>query len=118
MVWIATLALLLLAPSASAQDWPHWGNDSGGMRYAELEQITPENVDELEVLWTWRHGDVSDGSPPFQSTSAYQLTPILVDGTLYGCTPFNRVFALDPLTGNQRWIFDPKIDPESTLNRL
>ena len=51
MFRIVTLALWLLASSASAQhDWPHWGNDSGGMRYAELEQITPENVDELEVL--------------------------------------------------------------------
>ncbi len=109
---LAWLAAFLLASSAAAQDadWPHWGNDAGGMRYSPLEQITPANVGDLEVLWTWRHGDVSDGSPPFGTTSAFQLTPLLVDGTLYGCTPFNRVFALDPLTGEERWIFDPEID--------
>jgi putative YphP/YqiW family bacilliredoxin len=26
------------------------------------------------------------------------------------CTPFNRVIALDPATGEQRWSFDPQID--------
>ncbi len=103
---------LLYSTAATAQQagWPHWGGDAGGMRYSELDQITPENVDDLEVLWTWNHGDVSDGSAPFKTTSAFQLTPLLVDGTLYGCTPFSRVFALDPLTGEERWIFDPKID--------
>ncbi len=113
MQWIALLTLLLLAPSVWAQEdvaWTHWGGDAGGMRYSELDQITPQNVDRLEVLWTWRHGDVSDGSRPFRTTSSFQLTPLLVDGTLYGCTPFNRVFALDPLTGEERWIFDPEID--------
>lgn len=111
--WIALFALLHLTPDSVAQQqgtWPHWGGDAGGMRYAELDQITPQNVDQLEELWSWRHGDVSDGSPPFKSTTAFQLTPLLVGDTLYGCTPFNRVFALDPLTGEQRWIFDPEID--------
>ena len=78
------LALLLLAPGVQAQQdvaWAHWGGDSGGMRYSELEQITPQNVDRLEVLWTWRHGDMSDGSPPFETTSAFQLTPLLVEDT-------------------------------------
>jgi quinoprotein glucose dehydrogenase len=30
---------------------------------------------------------------------------------LYLTTPFNRVIALDPETGNQRWAYDPKVDP-------
>ena len=112
MRWIALMVLLPLATDASAQDvaWPHWGGDPGGMRYAELDQITPQNVDQLEELWIWRHGDVSDETPPFRTTSAFELTPLLVEGALYGCTPFNRVFALDPLTGEERWIFDPEID--------
>jgi quinoprotein glucose dehydrogenase len=33
-----------------------------------------------------------------------------VDGTLYLCTPFNRVIALDPERGRERWKFDPQID--------
>ena len=106
-------SLLLVSTGSTAQDdtsWEHWGGDAGGMSYTELEQITPENVDQLEELWTWNHGDIADGSPPFKSTSAFQLTPLLIDDTLYGCTPFNRVFALDPLTGKERWVFDPQVD--------
>jgi quinoprotein glucose dehydrogenase len=32
----------------------------------------------------------------------------MVDGALYLTTPFNRVIALDPETGKQRWAHDPK----------
>jgi glucose dehydrogenase len=42
--------------------------------------------------------------------SGFETTPIMVDGTLFLTTPFNRVIALDPETGKQRWAFDPKID--------
>jgi quinoprotein glucose dehydrogenase len=34
----------------------------------------------------------------------------MVDGMLYLSTPFNRVIALDPQTGTERWTFDPKLD--------
>ena len=33
----------------------------------------------------------------------------MVDGTLYLTTPFNRVIALDPETGAQKWACDPRI---------
>ena len=39
--------------------------------------------------------------------SSFQATPIVVEDTLYYCTPFNRVFALDPQTGAEIWMFDP-----------
>src|SRR5205823_4947179 len=35
--------------------------------------------------------------------------PIMVAGTLYLVSPFGRVFALDPQTGKQRWVYDPKV---------
>jgi quinoprotein glucose dehydrogenase len=63
----------------------------------------------LKVAWTYRTGDVSNGTQA-RATSAFQATPILVEGTLYVCSPFNRVIALDPETGAERWTFDPKID--------
>ncbi len=109
------IVILLLMPSSAAAEgadteWPSYGGDPGGQRFASPAEITPFNVDRLEIAWTHRHGDVSDGEPPFQETSAFEATPILVDGTLYYCTPFNRVIALDPVTGEQRWAFDPGID--------
>src|SRR5262245_33610008 len=92
-------------------EWPSWGNDPGGMRYSPLKQITPENVSRLKVAWTYRTGDRSDGkNPDIPSATAFEATPILVYCRLIFCTPFNRVIALDPLTGPSQWIFDPKIN--------
>jgi quinoprotein glucose dehydrogenase len=90
-------------------EWPTYGNDPGGMRYSLLSQINRENVSKLKVAWTFHTGDISDGSRD-RKRSGFEATPILVDGTLYFTTPFNRVIALDPETGRQRWAYDPRID--------
>lgn len=92
-------------------EWPSYGNDRGGMRFARLTQITPANVSRLKVAWIFRSGDHSDGTDRDNpSATAFEATPILVNRRLVFCTPFNRVIALDPLTGTQLWAFDPKID--------
>lgn len=96
--------------SGPVADWIDYGNDRGGTRYSPLTQIDKSNVKHLEVAWTFNTGDVSDGSTKENpSTTAFEGTPLLVDGTLYVPTPFNRIFALDPETGEQRWVYDPKI---------
>jgi quinoprotein glucose dehydrogenase len=92
--------------SSSTDDWPYYGHDAGGMRYSPLTQINRENVGTLKVAWTFHVGDISDGSGG-KKRSGLETTPILVDGTLYLTTGFNRVFALDPETGKQRWVYDP-----------
>ncbi len=33
-----------------------------------------------------------------------------MDQTLHLCSPFNRVIALEPETGEERWAYDPGID--------
>jgi quinoprotein glucose dehydrogenase len=94
---------------SSGAEWPNYGNDPGGMRYSALTQINRDNVSKLRVAWIFHTGDVSDGSGD-RKRSGFEATPILVDGTLYFTTPFNRVIALDPETGKQRWAYDPEID--------
>ena len=79
------------------------------MRYSPLAQINRENVATLKVAWTFHVGDISDGSGG-KKRSGLETTPILVDGTLYLTSGFNRVFALDPETGKQRWVYDPMIE--------
>jgi quinoprotein glucose dehydrogenase len=99
-----------LAGSAYSQsEWTHYGGDAGGSRYSAAKQITRENVSRLQVAWTYRTGDVSGGTDG-ASKSKFETTPILFNGTLYISTPFNRVIALDPASGRERWAFDPKID--------
>ena len=99
--------------------WPVYGGDIGGRRHSPLDQITPENVDELEVAWTYNTGDIiktggfdaagHGGSP---ASTTFQNTPILVGDALYLCTPFNKVIALDAETGEERWKFDPEVSLE------
>lgn len=115
--------LLLLCMSAWSEEptigWPSYGSDPGGGHFSRAQQITRTNVHRLERAWTHRSGDFRTGivrgvegfdDGQGSSASAFIGTPILVNDTLYYCTPFNRVFALDPLTGAERWVFDPKVD--------
>ena len=94
---------------APGEGWPSYGGDPGGIRYSRARQITRENVARLSQAWEYRTGDVSDGKGAISATS-FQATPILFEDTLYLCSPFNRVIALDPRTGTPRWTFDPKVE--------
>ena len=93
----------------SDSDWPAYGRDPGGSRYSPLTQINRDDVKNLKVAWSYRTG-AADVKGRSAHNAAFEATPILVDGTLYLSTPFNRVIALDPLKGTERWSFDPKVD--------
>ena len=102
-----SISLLLtahaLASAAAAQtsaDWPTSGGEAGGGQYSALDQVNADNVNRLELAWTHNSGDMA----------WLQVTPIHANNTLYYCTPMNRVIALDPVTGAERWRFDPHED--------
>ena len=109
---LATVCLALPVLSGEA-GWPHYGGDQGGMHYSSASQINRQNADELDVAWVFRSGDMERHGKEMEKTST-QATPILLPSaageSLVYCTPFNRVIALDPGTGAQRWEFDPQID--------
>ncbi len=109
------ISVFSIASLLAAQEWRHYGGDAGGMKYSPLKQITPANVSKLKVAWEFHTGDVSDGKT-LPVRSAFEATPLAVDGVLYLTTPFNRLIALDPETGKQLWAFDPKIDRERPFN--
>ncbi len=105
----ASLAQPSSSLSRSVDDWSYYGHDAGGTRYSPLAQINRKNVTTLKVAWTFHVGDISDGRG-HQKRSGLETTPILIDGMLYLTTAFNRVFALDPETGKQRWVYDPMVE--------
>ncbi len=96
--------LCLLAAAAGASDWPSFGNDPGGSQYSPLDQLDRRNVRKLKPAWEHRSGDLIE-KRGLEGTS-YEVTPIVVNGRLYYCTPLNKVFALDPATGEELWRFD------------
>jgi len=94
------------APAATPDtEWPTYGNDPGGRRYAEVDDLTPANVGGLEIVWTYRTGDLGEGFPSSERM-AYEATPILDDGVLYVSTPYGQVHALDAGTGERVWQYD------------
>jgi quinoprotein glucose dehydrogenase len=114
-IWTALVVVALLGCgeddgaidlSGPTAEWRHWGGTRGASHHSPLTQITKENVESLEVAWTHRSGDFYDGSG-YSKVTALQVTPLVVNDLLYYCTPFMRVFALDPETGEERWSFDP-----------
>ena len=109
MVWklaCAGVALAMMASAAQAADqWTAYGHDATGQRFSPLNQIDRTNVTRLKVAWTFHTGDIANGSK--SPRSGFETTPLYVDGRLYLTTPFNRVIALDPVSGKQIWAFDP-----------
>ena len=110
--------LLLLAPIdlaaqvsferlLNAADEPHnWLTYSGtysSTRYSLLEQITPDNVDELELAWVFQA----------QSLEKFESTPLVVDGIMYLTEAPNTVVALDARRGRVFWIYRYDPSPES-----
>ncbi len=101
---VETAPLLATAGPDGSGDWPHYGNVIGGTRFSPLTQINHGNVGKLAPAWTYRTG-VLPGSGAGMGS---QVTPLMVNDTVYLCTPNNIVVALDPESGQRRWQFDPK----------
>ena len=80
----------LLAPPPDA--WPTYHGDYSGRRHSRLSAITPENVNQLTLAWTFQTGQ------PDQ----IKATPIVVNGIAYVTTPDN-MWAVDARSGRQIW---------------
>ena len=102
--WLAVLAASAATPNV---EWPFYGGDQAGTKYSALTQINRQNVRNLKPAWEWRTGEKALDA--YKTTPGmFEVTPLMVDGMLYLSTPYNRVIALDPATGKQRWSYDPK----------
>lgn len=86
-------------------DWVSFHGQENGQKYSPLDQITVDNVADLEKVWEVHTGDVSDGSGDLAAT-VWSATPIFANDTLYIGTPFYRILALDPASGEEKWSFD------------
>lgn len=86
------------APASGYDSWSFYGGTPEQTRYSRLSQITPENVSQLQVAWTYETGDAGQ-------RSEMQSTPIIAEGKLFSISPKLRVFALDAATGEELWSF-------------
>ena len=92
-----------LQTTESTTEWRHHGGNPQETRHAPADEVTPENVAELTLAWSWE----------IPKTGArIETTPIVADGVLYGTGAMSFVFALDAATGREVWTWDPAIPHE------
>lgn len=100
---LGSLMLLTACQPKSSSEFTTWSiyrGDEGSNAYSQLDQITPENVAQLKVAWTYRSGDKSD-------YNNLECNPIIINNILYGISPRLKTFALDAATGKELWVFNP-----------
>lgn len=90
--------------AATDSDWPMYRRDYAGTGWSPLAQINAGNVARLRSVWTY--GLQSDAPSTGRGAGGpnSEATPIVVNGVMY-VPAANRVVALDPQTGQERWRF-------------
>jgi alcohol dehydrogenase (cytochrome c) len=75
------------------EDWLIFGRNYQRHSYSPLNQITRENVKNLQLKWVWSMND----------SGANQTTPIVHNGVMYLASPSNIVQAINAKTGDLIW---------------
>jgi len=94
--------------AAHSAQWKHHGGDHSSSKYAPFDQINAGNFEQLEVAWRWESADLRLPEDQIFPTGDYRATPIYVNGIIYTATNHSQVVALDPMTGEELWLFDPE----------
>jgi alcohol dehydrogenase (cytochrome c) len=78
-------------------DWLNWRRTDNAWGYGPLDQITRQNVAQLQLAWSWSMDD----------TGAQEATPLVYDGVMYLPNPRGVIQALDAATGDLIWEYRP-----------
>jgi alcohol dehydrogenase (cytochrome c) len=81
-------------------DWLMFRGNYHGHSYSPLDQITRDNVKNLQLQWVWAMND----------SGANQTTPIVHNGVIYLASPSNFVQAIDGKTGDLIW--ETRVGPD------
>ncbi len=80
-------------------DWLNWRRTDNAWGYSPLDQITRQNVQQLQLAWSWAMDD----------TGAQEATPLVYDGIMYLPSPRGVIQALDAATGDLIWEYRPEV---------
>jgi quinoprotein glucose dehydrogenase len=80
------------------------GDHQLGTQYSPLQQINSGNVAKLTKAWEFHTGDDPN---EVKGLVSMEDQPSLIEGNLVVCSINRRLIALNPVTGQKRWEFDP-----------
>jgi quinoprotein glucose dehydrogenase len=106
-VLLLSLFVLLITGCQSDHNngwsWSVYKADAESSSYSPLDQINKENVDQLQVAWTFTPKDAPEGARFGSSES----NPIIIDGVMFSTSARHRLYAINANNGQQIWSFDP-----------
>ncbi|OCX66225.1 quinate dehydrogenase [Thioclava sp. SK-1] len=90
-----------VTPETQQVNWSNYGSDGNEDRFAALDQINRDNVQELDVAWTFRTGEIPDS--PGGGGLEDQNTPLQIGDSVYLCTASNTVISVNADSGEENW---------------
>lgn len=95
-------------------EWRTYAGTYSSAKYSPLEQIDKSNAGELRVVWRSTSPDqaLRRQHPNIDPSWTNQSTPLAVGGTLYVSTSLSQVAALDAISGQTKWVFNPQVHAE------
>jgi quinoprotein glucose dehydrogenase len=89
---LAGLAALSAAAQNAATGWTDYLGGPNSSHFSPLKQITPENINKLDVAWSFPAGDGN-----------YTFSPLVIDNIAYVAADQGALVALDATNGKQLW---------------
>lgn len=99
------------------QSWHAYGADAGGTRYMPLSEINRDNVARLERAWSYRTGELGQHARSGEKLT-FEATPVFFENTLYFPTAFGKIIALDAVSGDEKWTYDPEVDRNRSFSEV
>ena len=90
---------MLLNADKDASNWLLYGRDYQTTRYSPLSQVNQGNIKKMKATWNLSFG-VLDG----QDSQA-----VVVNGTVYVTSSYNKVWSVDGATGKVNWKYEREL---------
>src|SRR5687767_3934692 len=97
VIFLCLFSYLSCDTGSSSNNYETWSQYGGGpdqSKYFVAEEITRQNVNQLQVAWTY----------PTEDNIPYMFQPIVVDTTMYVYGKNSSLIALSIISGKEIWI--------------
>jgi len=86
-------------------NWLLFRRTYDGWGYSPLKEITPDNANRLQLVWSTATGQIE----------GHQAPPIVNNGVMFVATPGNQVLAIEAKSGNLLWRYKRPL-PEDVIH--
>jgi quinohemoprotein ethanol dehydrogenase len=89
----------IINADSEPHNWLAHGRTYSEQRFSPLEEINQSNVQNLSLTWVYKTG----------TKRGLEASPLVVNGVIYTTGSWSKVFAVNALTGEEIWRYDPKV---------